>query len=313
MGHRPWIVRSALAVLVLLSASAAAFAQVGRVAGMIRDDAGQPIKGATLTFENPDASPGSFTATSDDKGRFSVIGLKSGQWSVLVQAPGFESQLGQIGVRVSTPATLAFAMKKAPAPPPSALGSVTTKDLQSDLRAADQLFNAGQWDQAIAAYKGILARAPALSVIDLQIGAAYRNKKDYDSALAAYNDLLRLDPNSDKAKVGVAQTNIEKGDLDAAEDTLARAAQSPTAGKEVFYNLGEVEFAKRAVGEAVKWYQKASAEDPNWGKPILKLGLCALNQGDKESASKFMRRVVDVDPTSPEAVQAKSFIDELQK
>ena len=36
----------------------------------------QPIKGATVTAENPDASPSSFTATTDDKGRFSIIGLQ---------------------------------------------------------------------------------------------------------------------------------------------------------------------------------------------------------------------------------------------
>ena len=31
-------------------------------------------------------------------------------------------------------------------------------------------------------------------MINLQIGAAYRNKKDYDNAMAAYNDLLKADP-----------------------------------------------------------------------------------------------------------------------
>ena len=35
-----------------------------------------------------------------------------------------------------------------------------------------------------------MAKAPALSVINLQIAAAYRNKKDYDGAIAAYNELL---------------------------------------------------------------------------------------------------------------------------
>ena len=39
-----------------------------------------------------------------------------------------------------------------------------------------------------------MAKAPALSVINLQIAAAYRNKKEYDNAIAAYNDLLKVDP-----------------------------------------------------------------------------------------------------------------------
>jgi len=43
-------------------------------------------------------------------------------------------------------------------------------------------------------------------VIELQIGAAYRNKKDYDSAVAVYSDLLTSDPASDKARIGLALT-----------------------------------------------------------------------------------------------------------
>src|SRR6185295_8302484 len=161
------------------------------------------------------------------------------------------------------------------------------------LRSADQMFNAQQWDQAIASYKSILAKTPALSVINLQVGAAYRNKKDYDGALVAYNDLLKADPNSDKARVGVGQTYMEKGDLGAAANALNQAAQQG-GSKELLFTLGEIEAARGNTDEAVKWYQKASADDPNWGKPLLKLGLTALSKGDKTDAAAKMQRVIAV-------------------
>ena len=72
-----------------------------------------------------------------------------------------------------------------------------------------------------------MTKAPALSVINLQIAAAYRNKKDYDNAIAAYNDLLKADPNNDKAIVGIGMTNLEKGDLKAAEETLSQSGGGP--------------------------------------------------------------------------------------
>jgi len=313
MDHPRFVLRGFVTAALSLALVASVSAQVGRAVGVVKDEGGQAIKGATLTFENDEASPNSFTATSDDKGRFSVIGLKSGPWSVLVGAPGFEPQAGQLQIRAATPGVLAFTMKKAPAPPPSALGTMAAKDLQAELRTADQFFNAEQWDQAVAAYKAILARAPALSVINLQVGAAYRNKKDYDNALAAYNELLKIDPNSDKARIGIGMTNLEKGDLTAAESTLTQAAQSPTAGKEVFYTLGEVEFARGQVDEAMKWYSRASTDDPNWGKPLLQLGLCSAKKGDTTGAARFMARVIEVDPMSPEATRAKSMIEELRK
>ena len=301
----------AFAALIVATMAGSAAAQTGRVIGIVKDETGQPIKGATLSLENPEASPRNFTATSDDRGRFAVIGLKAGEWSMVAQAPGFQAEVARLQVRATVPSAPSLTLRRAPMPPPSALGSVGAKDLQSELRSADQLFNAQQWDQAIASYKSILAKAPALSVINLQVAAAYRNKKDYDGAIAAYNDLLKVDPNSDKARVGVGQAYMEKGDLSAAASALNQSAQQG-ASKELFFTLGEVEAARGNTDEAVKWYQKASAEDPNWGKPLLKLGMTALTKGDRTDAAAKMQRVMAVDPTSAEAVQAKTVIEQLK-
>src|SRR3954451_13634572 len=103
-----------LAVLFVVALAGAAAAQTGRVGGVVKDEAGTPIKGATITAENPAASPSSFTATTDDKGRFSIIGLKSGQWSFSAQASGYGPESVKLSVstiRAQTP-PLRFTMKK---------------------------------------------------------------------------------------------------------------------------------------------------------------------------------------------------------
>jgi Flp pilus assembly protein TadD len=301
-----------LAALLFLSIAGSASAQGSRVVGIVKDETGQPVKGATLSLENPDAIPRNFTATSDERGRFAVLGLKSGEWSIVAQAPGFLPDATRVQVRVTVPVAPVLTLRRAPLPPPSVLGNVGAKDLQSELKNADQQFNAQQWDQAIVTYKSILARAPALSVLNLQIAAAYRNKKDYDNAVVVYNDLLKSDPSSDKARIGLALTYMEKGDLASAETTLTAAAQTQGATKEVLYNLGEIEAARGKTDEATSWYQKASASDPNWGKPLLKLGQAALQRGDRAGAATMMQRVVAVDPASAEAAQAKTVIEQLR-
>jgi Flp pilus assembly protein TadD len=302
-------------VLVLGAFVATAAAQTGRVGGQVKDESGNPIKGATITAENPSASPSSFTATTDDKGRFSIIGLRSGQWTFTAQAPGFAPEAGKMNVQTigSPNPPLTFTLRKGGGPAAGALGGAAAKDLQAELAAADQLFNAQKWDEAVAAYKAIMIKAPSLSVINLQIAAAYRNKKDYDSALAAYNELLKADPNNDKAKIGIGMTNLEKGDIEAAEQTLQTASQSTSATREVFYNLGEVEFAKGKSDEAMAAYQRAADMDPKWGKPLFGMGKVALNKGDTKGAIEAFSKVIEVDPTSPEAAQAKAVVDQLKK
>jgi tetratricopeptide (TPR) repeat protein len=301
---------------MLAALSGVAAAQTGRVGGLVKDEAGQPIKGATITAENPAASPSSFTATTDDKGRFSIIGLRGGTWTFTAQAPSYAPETGKMPVStIGTPnPPLSFTLKKGGgAAGATGAGGIAAKDIQADLALADADYNGGKYDDAITKYRAIMVKAPALSVINLQIAAAYRNKKDYDSALAAYNDLLKTDPNNEKAKVGIGMTNLEKGDLKAAEETLMKAAEMASASREVFYNLGEVKFAKGESDEAAKWYQRASDSDKAWGKPIFKLGLVALNKGDKDLTIKMMEKVIEVDPTSPEAAQAKGLIEQLKK
>lgn len=307
---------TAIALGVALVASALpAAAQTGRIGGTIKDDKGQPIKGATVTAENPASSPSSFTATSDDRGRWSIIGLRSGTWKITASAPGFSPGGGNVPVRTIGAPNPPVDIVLAPgaAGPAGALAGVNTKELQGELAAAEELMNSQQYDAAIAAYDAILVKAPALTMINLQIGRAHRLKKDYDAALAVYKKMLAAEPGNERAQIEIGMTNLEKGDFAAAEAALSEAAQSTGANREVFYNLGEVKFAKGETDEAMKWYQRAVDVDPNWGKPLFKIGLGHLQKGDTKAAIETLEKVVAVDPNSQEAGMAKATIEQLKK
>ena len=303
-----------LVAAVMLSALPAS-AQTGRVGGTIKDTSGQPIKGATVTAENPQASPSSYTATTDDKGRYSIIGLKTGTWKVTASAPGFSASSGQVPVRsLGAPMPpVDFALAPGATGPAGALAGVNTKELQAELQKAEDMMNSQQYDGAIAAYQAILAKTPALTLINMQIARAQRLKKDYDGALASYKKILETEPNNDKAKIEVGMTNLEKGDYAAAEAALLGMATSTSANREVFYNLGEVKFAKGETDEAVKYYQRAADMDTAWGKPLFKLGLAKLNKGDTAGCIEFMNKVIAAEPNSAEAAQAKALIEQLKK
>jgi tetratricopeptide (TPR) repeat protein len=304
----------ALGAALIVSALPAA-AQTGRVGGTIKDDKGQPIKGATVVAENPAASPPSFTATTDDRGRFSIIGLRSGTWKITASAPGFAPGGGNVPIRTIGAPNPPVDIVLAPGAPGAtgALAGVNTKELQAELQKAEELLNQQQYDAAIAAYQAIMTKTPALTMINLQVGRAYRLKKDYESALGAYKKILESDPTNERAKVEIGMTNLEKGDFAAAEAALGEAAQSMSASREVFYNLGEVKFAKGETDEAMKWYQRAIDTDPNWGKPLFKLGLGKLQKADTKGTIEMMEKVIAVDPNSAEAVQAKGLLAELKK
>jgi len=306
---------SLAALVVVLLGALPAMAQTGRIGGLVRDDKGQPLKGATVVAENPAASPPSFTATTDDKGRFSIIGLRAGNWKLTASAPGFQPSVGQVPIRTIGQPNPPVEFTLAPGAPGAAgaLAGVNTKELQGELAAAEAKMNANDFDGAIAAYQAMLVKVPALSMLHLQIGRAQRMKKDYNGALESYQKLLAADPNNERAKVEIGMTNLEKGDLPAADAALSEAAQNMSAGREVFYNLGEVKFAKGETDEAMKWYQRAVDVDANWAKPYFKLGLGKLQKADMPGALQMMEKVIAVEPTSAEAAQAKALIEQLKK
>ncbi|MDP2391488.1 MAG: tetratricopeptide repeat protein, partial [Acidobacteriota bacterium] len=305
---------AALVVALVVSALPAA-AQTGRVGGTIKDPQGQPVKGATITAENPGASPSSFTATSDDRGRYSIIGLKTGTWKVTAVAPCFSPSSGNVPVRSlgSPMPPVDFVLAPGATGPAGALAGVNTKELQAELQKAVDMANGGQHDEAIAAYEAILAKTPALTMINGQIAQVKRLKKDFDGAIESYQKVLAADPNNDKSKIEIGMTYLEKGDFANAEKSLLEVATSTSASREVFYNLGEVKFAKGETDEAVTYYQRAVDMDGTWGKPLFKIGLAKLQKADMAGALEIMEKVVAVDPNSAEAAQAKGLIAQLKK
>ena len=282
---------SAAAVVVALTVSALpAAAQTGRVGGTIKDPQGVPLKGATITAENPAASPSSFTATTDDKGRYSIIGLKTGPWKITAVAPGFAPSSGTVPVRsLGAPMPpVDFVLAPGATGPAGALAGVNTKELQIEFTKAADLANAQKYDEAIAVYQAALAKVPALTQIHSEIAKVQRMQKNYDGAIASYRTILEKDPSNDGAKREIGMTLMEKGDFPAATVALTEASQSVTATREVFYNLGEVLFNGGKAAESEQPYRRASEIDPTWTKPKLKLSFVALNKGDQAGAIKIL-------------------------
>ena len=129
---------SATVMALVLSALPAA-AQVGRIGGTVKDQSGQPIKGATVMAENPDSAPSSLTATTDDRGRYSMIGLKAGTWKVTASAPGFEPSAGNVPLKtIGAPMPpVDFTLAPGASGPSGALAGVNTKELQGELDKAE--------------------------------------------------------------------------------------------------------------------------------------------------------------------------------
>src|ERR1700752_3086531 len=113
-----WVIRTSATILLLLlipSLPVAREAEFGSIEGLISDDLG-PVSNASVEARN--IMRGVFTdARSDESGRYKLINLRPGRYSLWVQAAGHNSvsiptiavERGQVSFRdlrlVRTPAT----------------------------------------------------------------------------------------------------------------------------------------------------------------------------------------------------------------
>src|SRR5262245_38257167 len=237
------------AVVTLVLAVAASGQTAGRITGTIKDPDGKPIKGATVRATN-EAVNARITSTTDDKGRFAMIGVRSGRWAVVAEAPNFVALQGTADVSSSNMPVLALTLQRDPGPMPGAL----SKTITDELAAAEALRSAGRFDDAITAYQGIQSKNARLTAVDLMLATLYREKATQEKdaaarqalltrAIAAYTDFLKSDDTNLRARVELGVTLMAAGNAEAAaksfQDVIS-ASPKTSAAAEAAAHLQEI-------------------------------------------------------------------------
>ena len=301
----------AAATLALhLGAAAPASGQLATINGQVTDEGGQPVAGATVVAENPDALPGRVETKTKENGHFTIVGLRAGNWTLTFMAPGFLPF--QMQTRATSRGGAPLSIKLARGASAGEFVNLS-EEASAELDAGGALYDSGRYPEALAAYEALRSKLPGLTAVSLRIANVHRQMKNYDQAITVYDEVLKQDPGNGPARTDRAMTLLAKGDLEAADAALTELARSNEATADTYYNLGEVKFAKAQVGEAAAWYEKAVSANPAWGKPLFKLGLVALNKGDNDGAKAYMQKVIEADPRSTEAAQATLILKQLKQ
>jgi tetratricopeptide (TPR) repeat protein len=224
---------------VTMAIASSASAQTGRVTGTIKDADGKAIKGAIVRATN-EVVASNVTSTTDEKGRFAMIGLRTGTWKLEVEAPGYLPLLGQADVSSGVSPFLVLALQRDPGPMPGAL----SKSIADDVAAAEALRKAGRYDDAIGAYQSIQSKNARLTSVNLMLATLYREKalQEKDAAarqallgraITAYGEMLKNDETNTRARIELGVTQMAAGNADAAakafQDVIAANPKSPAA------------------------------------------------------------------------------------
>ena len=95
---------------------------------------------------------------------------------------------------------------------------------------------------------------------------------------------------------GLAALAVEREDLDKALDLQAKLIEAGERTPELFYNTGLLLQKSGQVEDAVRLYQEALSDRPNFPEALLNLGHALKSQGKPDEAREFWRQALEQKP-----------------
>ena len=302
---------SLLVVCLLVVLSVALTAQTykgkGRIAGFILDQDGNPIEGVTVKLFSLRAN-GGFEIQSDAEGQWVAAWIRGGGWNIDFEKFGYEPKkisvsITEMGKRMPP---MEIRMTKIE-------GMVISEELKAELTQGNELFNEGQYTEAMAIYTKMLEENPDIYILNKNIGNCYFEMEQYDEAETYYQKILEQDPENNDARIAIGNCYANKGENETALEWYNKVEFESIKDATVLYNVGTNLYNSGNYTEALRYYQRSVEIQPDNLDGMYQLGLCNLTLGNKAEAIATFEKYLEKDSESDRAAQVRNFLDYLRR
>ena len=307
----------AVAAEPAFAASAAQRVSIGqaRLSGRVTDAVGNPIAGVRVVLTHSDSGD-TYEVETDERGRWVKGGLGRGNWSLDFYAAGFSPEQMSASVTATRHPPMEAVLE------PGASGGTPTSggvgprfggELGEAVAAGNALYDAGQYEAALAAFEGILAtypeeEEPDAYLVHLNAGNSALELERFDSALEHYRKALARDPDNTSGHIGVAKVHLAGRRLQEALEELEMIDPGAIQDPIVFYNVGALLFGERQPKEAGRYFTLALERNPGFVDAHFQLALCLIQQEDNQAAREHLEKVIELAPDSENAALARDFL-----
>ncbi len=303
--------KCAFGLLVILLVASLVFSQdwtgQGRQIGYVYDEEGNPLEGVKVKLLFVKSQAG-FETTTDDKGKWSAMGIKGGMWYIDFELAGYETKKISANIlghkKKNKP--IEMTIKKVE-------GLFVTDDVKEEYRRGVDLFNEGKYEESIPVYRSILEKFPDAYIVHMNIGHSYFQLENYEEAEKSYLKVLESDPEHVDSLIGVGNCHMNRGDSEKAIEWYNKIEFEKIEDATVLYNVGTIFYNNSKFDDALKYYKKAVEVQEDFLDSIYQLGLTYLAKGSNAEALAQFENYLKFDPDSQKASQVQNFIDYLKK
>jgi cytochrome c-type biogenesis protein CcmH/NrfG len=300
-------------LLGVLLSGVPAQAQVGAARGKVVDEQGQPIEGAKVLIDFTGGVTRKADATTNKKGEFTRVGLAPGPYRVTVSKDGFAPQFADVRITLGDPTEIPE-FKMVPAGKAPMAAQKEGEALQASFEKAVKAAQAGQFDEAEAAYKEVLAKNPGRpEVVWTNMGIMYTQKKDAAAAEEAFKKAIEIKPDFAEAYSSLANLLISSGKGPKAVEALTKPAADFPEDPKVQFAYAWTLFNTGQAQEAEAIFKKVATLDPQNAEVQYYLGSIAVGQNKIPEAVGYLEKYLAMNPTHAQNVAtAKGLIGALK-
>ena len=302
----------------------------GRLQGTIKDEAGKPIQGATITLrKGPDRvdpkADGPKPISTDKSGKWAILGLANGPWGILIQKEGYQDSEGQINVEefpVGPVQPVNITLKKPSQEAIQAAQAAQAKQgpsagaqAKAFLEQANALLAQGKYAEARAAYEEGMGKLEDKSLhpaIYRAIADSYYKEGKTKEAIDTLKKSLEIAPNDPDTLQLIVNLLASAGREEEAKTYMAKLPQGTKIDPAIGLNVGIKAFNEGKMDAALKEFNEVISGNPSLADAYYYRAMVFLNKNQNAQAKADLNKLLELDPNSKFAKDAKDFLKELK-
>src|SRR5829696_3547970 len=167
---------------------------------------------------------------------------------------------------------------------------------------AHQLYNEGQYDEALDVLREGLALYPNSVELHIGVGYAYHAREEYAWARRSFEEALVLDPEHEDALAGLGETLLKFGQQAAALRSFRRTLELGYEDDiELMLQVGRALFREGLIEESREYFETAARQSSDSAEAVSCIGYVQHRLGDDESAIATLRNALKIDEDHTEA------------
>jgi Tfp pilus assembly protein PilF len=291
-----------------------------RITGKVYMPDGTPAKDVEVAASGMES--GGLSTRTDIDGNFTISGLSSGNYSVIVREKGLQTETESLtipeGAIAGQSFQLAFYLRTPGQPKGTRPVNPLLKDVPADAVAkyekGMEKVSKNNLKGAISDFDAAIAAYPNFAAAYYEKGSALLKTNDADKATEAFVKAISIKADYTEAKYGYAMAQFEKKNYEVAAAAFNDVLQARKDMAEAHLNLGiSLFYLKNPAAESELKTAISSKGGEKLALGHLYLGQIYMQQKKNSDAITELEKYLELLPKAPNAERIKAAIADLKK